>query len=334
MAGVYDAVQARSLRAEGSVARRQAVSRLSRYVLLGASLIGIVVLAAIYVMTAYNGLVKNKNLVAEGWSGIDVQLKRRADLIPNLVEAVKGYAAHETAAFEQVTAARSHALGAQTLDEKAAADGEMQAAVGKLFAVAEAYPQLRAVESFTQLQAELTGTEDQIASARRLYNANVQEYQTKREQFPGALLAGPFDPFGGDFTGGGFVAAGDFDNDGRVDVVILSSRRPPVVLRNESANGNHWLQLRLRGTKSNRDAVGARVKVVAGDLVQIDEVHSGRSYQSHFGTRLYFGLGPRGRVDRVEVRWIGGGTDVLASVPADRLLTITEGSDPAAEVWP
>ena len=122
------------------------------------------------------------------------------------------------------------------------------------------------------------------------------------------------------------IAFDDLDNDGRVDVVILSSRRAPVILRNESATGNHWLQVRLRGVKTNRDGVGARVKLTAGDLTQIDEVHSGRGYQSHFGSRLHFGLGKRTGADRVEVRWIGGGVDVLENLGADRLVTITEGS--------
>ena len=121
----------------------------------------------------------------------------------------------------------------------------------------------------------------------------------------------------------------DLDNDGDGDAVILNSRREPTILSNESAKGNHWVQVRLRGTKTNRDGVGARVKVTAGDLTQIDEVHSGRGYQSHYGTRLHFGLGTRSRIDRIEVRWIGGGTDVLRNLPADRLLTITEGSSKA-----
>jgi hypothetical protein len=122
------------------------------------------------------------------------------------------------------------------------------------------------------------------------------------------------------------IAFDDLDNDGRVDVVILNWRRPPTILRNESATGNHWIQVQLRGVKTNRDGVGARVKVVAGDFSQIDEVHSGRSYQSHFGSRLHFGLGKHNRVDRIEVRWIGGGVDVLENEAADRLLTITEGT--------
>jgi hypothetical protein len=122
------------------------------------------------------------------------------------------------------------------------------------------------------------------------------------------------------------AAFDDLDNDGCVDVVILNSRSGPTILRNESATGNHWIQVQLRGVKTNRDGVGARVKVVAGDFSQIDEVHSGRSYQSHFGSRLHFGLGKHNRVDRIEVRWIGGGVDVLENEAADRLLTITEGT--------
>ncbi len=122
------------------------------------------------------------------------------------------------------------------------------------------------------------------------------------------------------------AALDDLDNDGRVDVVVLNSRRRPTILRNESDTGNHWLQIRLRGVKSNRDGVGARVEVIADKLHQVDEVHSGRGYQSHFGSRLHFGLGRRGRVDRITVRWIGGGVDVLENVGADQLITITEGT--------
>ncbi len=121
----------------------------------------------------------------------------------------------------------------------------------------------------------------------------------------------------------------DLDNDGDIDVVILNSRREPTILRNDSANENHWIQIRLQGVKTNRDSVGARVKVVAGDLTQIDEVHSGRGYQSHYGTRLHFGLGKRDRVDRVEVRWIGGGLDVVRNVEVDQVLSITERNNPA-----
>lgn len=111
-----------------------------------------------------------------------------------------------------------------------------------------------------------------------------------------------------------------------MNVVILNARQPPTILRNDTPHENHWLQVRLRGAKTNRDGVGARVKVVAGDLIQIDEVHSGRGYQSHYGTRLYFGLGKRNHVDRIEVRWIGGGTDVYQDIAVDRLVILTEGS--------
>jgi len=107
---------------------------------------------------------------------------------------------------------------------------------------------------------------------------------------------------------------------------VLNSRREPTILRNVSpAKDHHWLQVRLGGTKTNRDGVGARVEVLAGDLRQVDEIHSGRGYQSHFGSRLHFGLGQRDRVDRLAVHWIGGGVDVLEDVGVDRLITITEG---------
>ena len=121
------------------------------------------------------------------------------------------------------------------------------------------------------------------------------------------------------------AAFDDLDNDGDLDVVILNSRRQHTILRNDSRNTNHWIQISLRGTKTNRDGIGARVKVVAGDLVQIDEVHSGRSYQSHYGMRLYFGLGKRKLVDRIEVRWIGGAIDIFENIAADRLVILTEG---------
>ncbi|MGB2807688.1 MAG: CRTAC1 family protein [Sedimentisphaerales bacterium] len=118
----------------------------------------------------------------------------------------------------------------------------------------------------------------------------------------------------------------DLDNDGDIDVVILNSRREPTILRNDSPSKGHWIQVRLRGTKSNRDGVGAHVKVVAGDLTLLDEVHSGRGYQSHYGMRLHFGLGNRERIDRIEVRWIGSRTDIFRNVTVDRLVTLTEGS--------
>jgi enediyne biosynthesis protein E4 len=129
------------------------------------------------------------------------------------------------------------------------------------------------------------------------------------------------------------AAFDDLDNDGGVDVVVLNSRRESTILRNESPNRGHWLQIQLRGTKTNRDGVGAHVKVFATDpsagagqaLMLLDEVHSGRGYQSHYGTRLYFGLGNRTQIDRVEVSWIGGGTDVFKDMGADQLVTLIEG---------
>jgi hypothetical protein len=126
------------------------------------------------------------------------------------------------------------------------------------------------------------------------------------------------------------VAFDDLDNDGRIDVVILNSNDRPTILRNETVNGNHWIQIRLQGMKTNRDGVGARVYVVAGELKQMDEVHSGRGYQSHWGTRLHFGLAKNQRVERIEVHWPRSGlVDILEDVPADQLLTIVEGSSPS-----
>ncbi len=126
------------------------------------------------------------------------------------------------------------------------------------------------------------------------------------------------------------VAFDDLDNDGRIDVVILISNDKPTILRNVSETGNHWIQVRLQGVKSNRDGVGARVYVVAGELKQMDEVHSGRGYQSHWGTRLHFGLAKNKQVERIEVHWPRSGmVDILEDVAADRLLTVVEGSAPS-----
>jgi LemA protein len=152
----------------------------------------VIVVLILFLVGIYNGMVRGRNRVDEAWSGIDVQLKRRHDLIPNLVEAVKGYAAHEAGVFEAVTQARAAAMGAQGPAESARAEGALTGALGRLFAVAEAYPQLRASENFQQLQAELTNTEDQISGARRIYNGNVQDYNTRIQTFPGAVFAGMF----------------------------------------------------------------------------------------------------------------------------------------------
>ncbi len=122
------------------------------------------------------------------------------------------------------------------------------------------------------------------------------------------------------------AAFDDLDNDGRVDVVVLNSRREPTLLRNVSSATNHWLQVQLRGTKSNRDGIGAQVRVRAGDFTSMDEVHSGRSYQSDFGKRLHFGLGQRSKIDEIQVNWIGGGVDIIRNVSVDRRVLIVEGS--------
>ncbi|MEE8452631.1 MAG: CRTAC1 family protein, partial [Thermoguttaceae bacterium] len=122
------------------------------------------------------------------------------------------------------------------------------------------------------------------------------------------------------------AAFDDLDGDGDIDIVILNIRHGPTILRNDSPGNNHWIQIRLNDPNGNRDGIGARVKVVTGDRTQIDEVHSGQGYQSHFGMRPHFGLGKHDRIDRIEVHWIGGGVDILRNVSPDRLLTITRGS--------
>jgi hypothetical protein len=118
----------------------------------------------------------------------------------------------------------------------------------------------------------------------------------------------------------------DLDNDGDIDVVVLNSRSEPTVLRNDSTGKGHWVQLKLAGTKANKDAVGGTVKLTSGDLTLIDEVHSGRGYQSHYGTTLHFGIGKNTKVDRIEVRWIGGNTDVFENISADKRIILTEGA--------
>jgi LemA protein len=148
----------------------------------------LLLLAAVYL---FNRLVRLRNEVDTGWSNIDVQLKRRNDLIPNLVEAVKGYAAHERGVFEEVTNARAAMARATTPAEAGAADSLLGQALGHLFAVAEAYPDLKASENFLNLQSELTDTEDKIAAARRYYNSTVLAYNTATQTFPALLFAGP-----------------------------------------------------------------------------------------------------------------------------------------------
>ena len=153
-------------------------------------LIVVVVLVVVYLMYAYNSLVRLKVTCDNAWSDIDVQLKRRYDLIPNIVETVKGYAAHEKGTLEGVVAARNQAMSAQGPAAKGEAEGLLTGALRQVFALAEAYPQLRAVESFTQLQNTLNEIEDTIQNARRYYNAVVRDFNTMIEQFPSNIVAG------------------------------------------------------------------------------------------------------------------------------------------------
>jgi LemA protein len=150
----------------------------------------IVVVLGIWAVAIYNGLIRLKNRVDEAWSDIDVQLKRRYDLIPNLISTVKGYAAHEKELFEKVTQARTAAMSAGSGEGKAVAENALSGALKSLFAVAESYPDLKANQNFLELQRELTDTEDKIQASRRFYNGNVRDFNTKIEVFPNNIFAG------------------------------------------------------------------------------------------------------------------------------------------------
>jgi LemA protein len=152
-------------------------------------IIGIILLIVIVVVAIYNGLVRLNVRSNEAWSDITVQLKRRSDLIPNLVETVKGYASHEKTVFEDVTEARSAVMAAKGPADTAKADNQFQQTMKSLFAVAEAYPALRASENFQKLQDELTDTEDKIQASRRFYNGVVRDFNTKRKVFPTNIFA-------------------------------------------------------------------------------------------------------------------------------------------------
>jgi LemA protein len=155
-------------------------------------LLAIVVILLLYVIVTYNGLVKLRNRIANAWAQIDVQLRRRYDLIPNLVETVKGYAKHERQTLEAVTQARSNAINAQGVAAQAQAENQITGALKSLFAVAEAYPDLKANQNFLNLQEELSGTEGRIAYARQFYNDSVLRLNTKIQSFPSTLLANRF----------------------------------------------------------------------------------------------------------------------------------------------
>jgi LemA protein len=149
---------------------------------------GLVALVIVYFWSLYNGLVSLKTQIEEAWSQIDIQLKRRADLIPNLVNTVKGYAKHEKGVFSEVTKARSALISAKKLESKAEANDMLTAALGRLFAVAENYPQLKANENFVHLQKELSDTEDKVAYSRQYYNSIVNDYNIKIRTFPNTLF--------------------------------------------------------------------------------------------------------------------------------------------------
>lgn len=162
---------------------------------MSGGLIALIVVAVIVLVVVFwyvstrNGIIDQRNRVDESWSGIDVQLKRRHDLVPNLVETVKGYATHEQKVFENVTQARSDAMAAQTVDETAKTESQLTRAMADLRAVAENYPDLKATENFQQLSRNLSELEDEIQASRRIYNSNVQSYNTKIQQFPASIVA-------------------------------------------------------------------------------------------------------------------------------------------------
>ena len=177
--------------------------------------IGVLIAFVLWYIATNNSLIRGRNKVDEAWSGIDVQLKRRHDLIPNLVETVKGYAAHEQETFSRVTDARAKAMAAENAPppERAQAESTLSQALGGIRAVAEQYPQLRATENFQQLQAQLTETEDEIQAARRIYNSNVRIYNTRIQIFPNSLIA----------------ARGDFEPREFFEIEVASDREVPQV---------------------------------------------------------------------------------------------------------
>ena len=159
---------------------------------LGIILLVVLIAIALWVVAIFNGLVTLKNRAKEAWADIDVQLKRRYDLIPNLVETVKGYAAHERELFEKVTLARAAAMGASGLKQKEEAENMLSSTLKSLFAVSENYPDLKASANFLELQRELSDTENKIQAARRFYNTNVRDLNIKIESFPANVVAGSF----------------------------------------------------------------------------------------------------------------------------------------------
>jgi len=193
-------------------------------VLIAAIVVVVIIALVAFVIGSYNGLVKLRNLVQEAWRQIDVELTRRHDLIGNLVETVKGYAAHERGTLEDVMRARGAAMSpGQGPAQQAASEGMLTQALGRLIAVAEAYPDLKANQNFLALQAELSSTEDRIASARRYYNANVRELNTKVETVPSNIIAGMFHIGRAEY----FEATGETREAPRVDFGQREATIPP-----------------------------------------------------------------------------------------------------------
>ena len=175
----------------------------------------IVAVLVIWVIAMYNGLVSLVNRTKEAWADIDVQLKRRYDLIPNLIESVKGYAAHESGVLQKVTEARTQAMQAGSIQEKQVAENALSSTLKSLFAVSESYPDLKANQNFLSLQAELSDTENKIQAARRFYNGNVRDLNTKLEVFPSNVIAGMFK-----FTKQEFFDLGEADAAAREPVAV------------------------------------------------------------------------------------------------------------------
>lgn len=155
-------------------------------------IVAIIVVLLLWLMVSYNRFITYINRAKEAWADIDVQLKRRYDLIPNLVNTVKGYATHESGTFDKVTKARAAAMGASNINDKAVAENSLAGALKSVFAIAESYPELKANQNFLDLQTQLTDTEDKIQAARRFYNGNVRDLNTSLEVFPGNVIAGAF----------------------------------------------------------------------------------------------------------------------------------------------
>ena len=184
-------------------------------------IVGLVLLAALIYILIRNSIIGSRNRVDEAWSGIDVQLKRRHDLVPNLVETVKGYAQHEQRVFEATTQARADAMRAESVDATRQAEQNLTAALANLRAVAENYPDLRATENFQRLQADLNEIEDEIQASRRIYNSNVQSYNTKIQIFPNSIVANQ----------GGFTAREFFE------IETAAEREPVQVSFTQPAGG-------------------------------------------------------------------------------------------------